>query len=86
MRFLERADREMLYVLHLDVKLRIVATELISVGSLTTSIMHQREIFKGAVLNNSAQIILVHNHPSGDVMPSKEDMIITRTLLKPVNC
>ncbi|MCL4457855.1 MAG: JAB domain-containing protein [Nitrospirae bacterium] len=75
--FLKTADREILYALHLDAKLRIIAMELISVGSLTNSIIHQREIFKGAILNNSARIILVHNHPSGDATPSKDDLDIT---------
>lgn len=77
MSFIEKADREMMYALHLDAKLRIIAMELISVGSLNNSIFHPREVFKGAILNNSASIILVHNHPSGDATPSKEDLDIT---------
>lgn len=81
MRFLEKADREMMYALHLDAKSRIIAMELISVGSLNKSIFHPREVFKGAILNNSASIILVHNHPSGDVAPSKEDIKVTRTVI-----
>ncbi len=77
MSFLKTADREMMYALHLDAKLRIIAMELISVGSLTSSMFHPREIFKGAILNNSASIILVHNHPSGDATPSKGDLDVT---------
>ena len=65
MRFLEKADREMLYALHLNAKNRIIAMELVSMGSLTNCIIHPREVFKGAILNNSASVILVHNHPSG---------------------
>lgn len=81
MRFLEKADREMLYALHLDAKNRIIAMELVSMGSLTNSTIHPREVFKGAILNNSASVILVHNHPSGDAKPSKEDTEITKRVI-----
>ncbi|WP_349255188.1 JAB domain-containing protein [Trichlorobacter sp.] len=73
-------DRECFIVLHLDGKNRIVARELVSVGSLQQSIVHPREVFKGAVLNGSASIICLHNHPSGDPKPSPEDLIITKRL------
>ena len=82
MKFLEKADREMLYVLHLDAKNRIIAMELVSMGSLTSSLIHPREVFKGAILNNSASVILVHNHPSGNPVPSKEDLKRTEALIK----
>lgn len=82
MRFLEKADREMLYALHLDAKNRIIAMELVSMGSLTNSVIHPREVFKGAILNNSASVILVHNHPSGDTKPSKDDLKITEGIIK----
>lgn len=79
--FLGKEDREKFYVLHLDAKNRIIAKELVSVGTLTNSLSHPREIFKGAILNNSASIILVHNHPSGDTSPSKEDIERTKRLI-----
>jgi DNA repair protein RadC len=82
MRFLEKADREMLYSLHLDAKNRIIAMELISMGSLTANLIHPREIFKGAILNNSVSVILVHNHPSGDAEPSRLDLDITERVIK----
>lgn len=82
MRFLEKADREMLYALHLNAKNRIIAMELVSMGSLTSSIIHSREVFKGAILNNSASVILVHNHPSGAVEPSQEDLKRTEELIQ----
>ncbi len=82
MRFLEKADREMLYSLHLDAKNRVIAMELVFMGSLTNSIIHPREIFKGALLNNSASVILVHNHPSGDAEPSQEDLKRTDGVIK----
>ena len=80
MKFLEKEDRENLYVLHLDVKNYIIAKELISLGSLTSSVVHPREVFKGAILNNTASLILVHNHPSGYTTPSEEDIEVTQKL------
>lgn len=81
MKFIERADRENYYVLHLDAKNNIQAKELISMGTLTQARTCPREVFKGAILNNSASIILVHNHPSGDPSPSELDISLTRNLL-----
>ncbi len=81
MKFLENEDREKFYVLHLDAKMRILGKELIAVGTLTNSLIHPREVFKGAILNNSAYIILVHNHPSGDATPSENDIKITEKLI-----
>ena len=82
MRFLEKADREMLYALHLNAKNRIIAMELVSMGSLTNSLIHPREVFKGAILNNSASVILVHNHPSRSPEPSQEDLTRTEGLIQ----
>jgi proteasome lid subunit RPN8/RPN11 len=79
---IRQLDREAFYVLHLDGKNRIISKELISLGSLNQSIVHPREVFKGALLNNSAAIIGVHNHPSGDPSPSREDKEITQRLLR----
>ena len=64
----------------LDGKNRVTAVHLVSQGSLSQSIVHPRETFKSAVLANAAAVILVHNHPSGDVTPSREDAEITRRL------
>lgn len=82
MEYFRYLDREHFEILHLDTKNDFVAKELISIGSLNSSIVHPREVFKGAILNNSASIILLHNHPSGDVRPSKEDINITQRLIK----
>ena len=82
MKFIEKADREMFYVLHLDANLRLIAMELVSIGSLNNSTAHPREVFKGAILNNSAKVILVHNHPSGDTVPSQDDISATKTLVE----
>lgn len=66
--------------IHLNSKNFVLGVELISIGSLTSSLVHPREVFKGATINNSASVILFHNHPSGDTEPSKDDIEITHRL------
>src|SRR5262245_56210888 len=78
-RFL-RADREEFVVLLLDAKNKLLGFHVVSVGSLTSSVVHPRETFKIAILGNAAAIILLHNHPSGDPIPSNEDLQITKRL------
>jgi DNA repair protein RadC len=78
-RFL-RADREEFVVLLLDVKNKLLGFHVVSIGSLTSSIVHPREVYKIAILGNAAAIILLHNHPSGDPTPSAEDLHITNRL------
>lgn len=79
-RFLEDSDREQLLVCCLDTKNQPVSLNVVSVGSLNSSIVHPREVFKVAILSNAASIILYHNHPSGDPSPSNEDINITNRL------
>ncbi len=61
---------------------KIIKHEIISVGSLNSSIVHAREVFKAAIENSSASIILLHNHPSGNPEPSNEDISITKKLVE----
>jgi DNA repair protein RadC len=75
-----KADRECFWVLHLTNGNRIIEKELISIGTLNSSLVHVREVFKKAIVNGAAGIITVHNHPSGNVKPSKEDTEIWRRL------
>lgn len=75
-----RLDREHFVVLHLDGKNTIIAKETVSIGSLNQSIVHPREVFKAAVHNGSAALVLVHNHPTGNPAPSLEDKCITQKL------
>ena len=77
---MEGYDREFGVILHLDTKNKIIGKEVISIGSLNAAVIHPREVYKGAILNNSAGIIFVHNHPSGDPTPSHNDVDITRRL------
>lgn len=72
--------KEHFITLHLDGKNRILCIDRVSVGSLNQSIVHPREVFKSAVYSSAAAIILVHNHPSLDPTPSREDIEITRRL------
>lgn len=79
-------DREVLLVLVLNTKNRVVAIHQAHTGSLNSSIVHPREVFKAAILNNGASIIVSHNHPSGDTEPSEEDILITKRLQKAGTC
>jgi DNA repair protein RadC len=81
-KYFSKLDREHFVVLYVDAKNRIIGREIVSVGTLTSSIVHPREVFKGAILSSAASIILCHNHPSGVITPSKEDIQITNKLVK----
>lgn len=74
-------DREHFWRLDLDSRRRLIGCELVSVGSLDASIVHPREVFKGALLNNAHSVIVGHNHPSQDLRPSRADRQSTRQLL-----
>jgi len=78
--FMANETKESFVTLHLDGKNKIVCIDQVSVGSLNQSIVHPREVFKTALLSSAAAIILLHNHPSGDPAPSREDREITRRL------
>lgn len=73
-------DREAFWVLHLNTQNQIIEKELVSLGTLSCSVVHPREVFKKAILNSAAFIITVHNHPSGNAIPSKEDRGIWKLL------
>lgn len=72
--------REHFRAVLLDTKNRVISVEDISIGSLNASLIHPREVFRPAIQKASASLILVHNHPSGDPTPSREDMDVTRRL------
>lgn len=75
-------DREHFWALALSTKNRLLRTIEVSVGSLNTSIVHPRELFKEAVRISAASIVVVHNHPSGDPTPSAADIQLTRRLAR----
>ena len=77
MRFL---TQEHFVCLFLNTKNHVIGKQTVFVGSLDSSIVHPREVFKEAIRRSSASVICLHNHPSGDPTPSREDIAITRTL------
>ena len=72
--------REKFITLYLDTKNQVLKEEVISIGSLNASIVHPREVFRFALELSSASLIMIHNHPSGDPSPSREDIIVTEKL------
>jgi DNA repair protein RadC len=80
LKFMSLYPEENLMVLCLNTKNRIIESKIVSVGSLNSSIVHPREVFKQAIRVHAASIIIAHNHPSGDPTPSVEDTTITTRL------
>jgi DNA repair protein RadC len=75
-------DREHFRAILLDTKNRILGLRTISIGSLNSSVVHAREVFKAAVSESAQAIVLVHNHPSGSPEPSPEDVAVTGRLVE----
>ncbi len=76
-KFLDELDREELIVACLNTKNEVNSVNVVSIGTLNNSVVHPREVFKTAILSNAASIVMIHNHPSGDVTLSNEDKEIT---------
>lgn len=81
-RFIGDEDREVFLVMCLNTKNQIVGIHRCHVGALNASVVHPREVMKSAILNNSASIVVSHQHPSGDTVPSKEDLEVTKRLVE----
>ncbi len=75
-KWIGRKDREHFVVLHMNAKNQVISAEVAAIGSLTNAIVHPREIFKSAILQNAAGIICGHNHPSGSLVESKDDITV----------
>jgi DNA repair protein RadC len=75
-------EKEVMHGLYLDVKNKLLKDEVISIGTVTCSLVHPREVFKPALSNSAVGVIMVHNHPSGDPEPSKEDIDLTKRIKK----
>lgn len=73
--------RESFHALQLDGRHRLVSVDEVSVGTLTASLVHPREVFRAAIRNAAAALLLVHHHPSGDPSPSAEDRSVTERLV-----
>ena len=74
--------QENFYAVYLDTKSKLISYKLLFIGTLNSSYVHPREIFKYAMLESAASIIVMHNHPSGDTTPSHEDEILTYKLFE----
>jgi DNA repair protein RadC len=74
--------KERFIALYLNTKNALLRSETVSLGSLNGSFIHPREVFKTAILESAASVIIAHNHPSGDPNPSKEDEEVTQRLIK----
>jgi len=79
---LGREKKEYFVVLSLDSRNNLIKISDVSVGTLDTSLVHPREVFTEVLLAHAAQVILAHNHPSGDLEPSEEDLTITKKLVE----
>lgn len=75
-------DREVVGVINFDSKMRPINVNFVSAGTLNSSIAHPRELMKSAILSNAASMMMIHNHPSQDVTPSKADVEITDKMMK----
>ena len=76
----EMKTQEHFIALYLNTKAELIKKQVLFVGSLNSSLVHPREIFKHAVVNSAASIVIVHNHPSGDPTPSKNDIDVTKII------
>jgi len=79
---LEHEKRELFVAILQDTKGGVICYEVVSVGTLTSALVHPREVFYPAVRHKAASLVLAHNHPSGDPTPSKEDYDVTRNLIE----
>ena len=79
---LQDMDRESIWILNLQSDNRVINASMISVGTVSQSETTPREIIKAAILSNAANMIMIHNHPSGSLKPSEADYIITRRMVE----
>jgi DNA repair protein RadC len=79
---MKHLDREHFRVILLDSKNAVISVETISIGTVNASIVHPREVLKPALEKSATSLILVHNHPTGSVSPSREDILLTRRFEK----
>jgi DNA repair protein RadC len=81
-RFLKDSDREVFLAVNFNTQNTINSIHVVSMGSVDSSLVHPREVFKSAILSNASTIALAHNHPSGNLNPSEEDIKITKRLVQ----
>ena len=76
-----KIDRECCWVIHLNGRNKIIEKELVSMGTVNSSLVSPREVFRRAIIQGSAAIIVIHNHPSGDPEPSMDDIGVCLNLM-----
>lgn len=74
-------DREVVGVINLKADLRPINVSFVSVGALNEAMFHPREVLKASILSNAASILLIHSHPSGNLIPSKSDTMVTDRMI-----
>lgn len=74
--------QETFHVLMLNTRNCLVNRQIVTIGLVDASLVHAREVFRQAILENAATIVLAHNHPSGDPEPSEDDLVITKRLME----
>lgn len=79
---LDNKDQEYFYCIYVNTKKEVIERKLLFMGTINRSTVHPREIFKYAYLNSASGIICVHNHPTGDTTPSKDDIMLTKALVE----
>ena len=77
---LSHYDRELFCILNLRTKGQVINANIVTMGTLNASLVCPREVFKSSILANAAQVLLIHNHPSGEYTPSTQDVNITKKL------
>ena len=80
--YLQKVDREYLVAIFIATDGHLICAQVVSIGTLNYSAISGRELYKAAVLSNCSSVILLHNHPSGNLTPSDEDIKVTRDLEK----
>ena len=74
--------KEYFMVVSLDNRNKVISIDIVSIGTLNSSLIHPRETFEVAIKNHAAGIIICHNHPSGELKPSEDDLVVTNNLIK----
>ncbi len=74
--------KEHFIILSFDSRNKLLGMDTVSIGTLNSNLVHPRETFEAAIRRHAAKIVIVHNHPSGDTIPSKEDIEITKQLVE----
>lgn len=81
LKFIRTKKQEYVLCLSLDSGYRLIARRVVTIGTLTSSLIHPREIFAGPLKDRAARVVIAHNHPSGDANPSRKDVEVTQQLV-----